>query len=66
MATPKQIAYANALLEWHEEKGTLEDAIHDLKPDFKEEEDIGDWFNRLSVKEMSEVITSLKEALQAK
>jgi hypothetical protein len=63
MATQRQIDYANRLLEWHEEKGTLEDVIYDLKPDFREEEDIGDWFNRLSVKEMSEVISLLKEAL---
>jgi hypothetical protein len=66
MATPKQIAYANALLEWHEEKGTLEDVVHDLNPDFKEHEDISDWFNRLSVEKMSEVITILKETLESK
>jgi hypothetical protein len=66
MATEKQIAYANALLGWHEDRGTLEDAIADLNPDFREQEDITDWFKRLSVKEMSGVISNLKEALQSK
>ena len=66
MATEKQIAYANALLDWHEERGTLEDAIAELNPNFREEEDISDWFKRLSVKEMSGVISGLKEALESK
>jgi hypothetical protein len=66
MATEKQIAYANALLSWHENRGTLEDAIADLNPDFREEEDITDWFKRLSTEEMSGVISSLKETLQSK
>jgi hypothetical protein len=63
MATEKQIEYANALLAKHEEQGTLEDAIYDLSPDLGEEEDIKDWFKRLSVPEMSEVIDSLKDGL---
>ena len=66
MATQKQIEYANALLERAEEAGTLEDIIYDLNPDFREDEDIADWFRRLSVTEMSQVITSLKEALENK
>ena len=66
MATEKQIAYANALLGWHEDRGTLEDAIAELNPNFREEEDITDWFKRLSVKQMSEVISSLKETLESK
>lgn len=64
MSTQKQIDYANFLLEKHEECGTLADAIYDLKLDFREEEDIADWFKRLSVPEMSEVISSLKEGLE--
>ena len=66
MATSKQLSYANALLEWHENQGTLEDVIIDLKPDLGEEEDISDWFKRLSTEEMSNVITTLKEALSQK
>jgi hypothetical protein len=66
MATTKQLAYADALLGWLEEKGTLEDAIIDLKPDLGENEDISDWFKRLSTEEMSKVITNLKEALNSK
>ena len=66
MATTKQLDYANALLGWLEEKGTLEDAIVDLKPDLGENEDISDWFKRLSTEEMSKVITNLKEALNSK
>jgi hypothetical protein len=64
MATDRQLEYADFLLEKHEEAGTLEDVIHDINPDFKENEDIKDWFERLSVKEMSDVITALKEALK--
>lgn len=64
MSTQKQIDYANFLLKKHDEKGTLEDAILDLKPDLREEEDIAEWFKRLSVPEMSEVISSLKEGLE--
>jgi hypothetical protein len=66
MATSKQLDYANALLGWLEEKGTLEDAILDLKPDLGETEDISDWFKRLSTEEMSKVITNLKESLNSK
>lgn len=64
MATDKQIEYANALLEKHEKQGTLDDAIYDLSPDIREEEDIVDWFKRLSVPEMSEVIDSLKDGIE--
>jgi hypothetical protein len=64
MATEKQIEYANALLKKHEEQNTLDDAIYDLSPDIREEEDIVDWFKRLSVPEMSEVIDSLKEGIE--
>ena len=66
MATQRQLEYANAILEWLDKKGLLEDALTDLKPDCREEEGISDWFNRLSTEEMSEVINSLKEALAAK
>jgi hypothetical protein len=66
MATEKQIAYADALLGWHDNRGTLEDVIIDIKPDLREEEDISDWFKRLSTEEMSRVITTLKESLQSK
>jgi hypothetical protein len=64
MPTQKQIDYANALLAKHEEAGTLEDAIADLSPDLREEEDIVDWFKRLSVPDMSDVIASLKDSLE--
>jgi hypothetical protein len=64
MSTQKQIDYANALLAKHEAQGTLEDAIADLSPDLREEEDIADWFKRISVSEMSEVISSLKDSLE--
>ena len=63
MATQKQIEYANFLLEKHERAGSLDDVIHDLNPDFREDEDIVDWFKRLSAWEMSGVIESLKEGL---
>jgi hypothetical protein len=62
-ATEKQIDYANLLLKKHEDQGTLDDAIYDLSPDIREEEDIEDWFKRLSVSEMSDVIDSLKDGL---
>jgi hypothetical protein len=64
MATEKQIDYANFLLKKHEEQGTLDDAIYDLSPDIREEEDIVDWFKRLSNSEMSEVIDSLIDGLE--
>jgi hypothetical protein len=54
--------YANALLGGTG-AGTLDEAIYDLSPDLREEEDIADWFKRLSVPEMSEVIDSLKDSL---
>jgi hypothetical protein len=64
MPTLKQLGYANSLLEWLDEKGELENAIQDLRPSLEENEDISDWFKRLSVGEMSEVIDSLKNSLE--
>lgn len=64
MATDKQISYANFLLKKLEESGELADAIHDLNPDFREDEDIQDWFRRLTVRRMSQVIDALKEAAE--
>jgi hypothetical protein len=66
MATTKQLDYANALLGWHDDRGTLEDVILDLKPDLGENEDISDWFKRLSTEEMSKVITNFKDDLRVK
>jgi hypothetical protein len=64
VSTQKQIDYANFLLEKHDERGTLDDAIIELKPDLGEEEDIVDWFKRISITEMSDVISNLKEMLE--
>ena len=64
MSTAKQIGYANSLLDKHEENGTLESVISELKLDLAKDEDITDWFESLTTKSMSEVIDVLKDALE--
>ena len=64
MATDKQLAYAEILLERHEQAGSLEDVIHEMHAEWDESEDIMDWFKRLHTGDMSRMIQIMKEGLE--
>jgi hypothetical protein len=63
ICTQKQLAYINALLERHDNAGTLEDVIAEINPDLGEEEEFMVWMKRQSIARASEVIDILKENL---
>jgi hypothetical protein len=64
MATQKQIEYINFLLDKHDNNGTLTDVMHDINPDYSEDEDFSDWIKRQTIGKASEIIDDLKNSLR--
>jgi hypothetical protein len=66
MATDKQLAYIENLLEWLEDANLLSEAIAEVRPNLGENEDFMDWAKKQSVTRTSEVIGTLKIVLESR
>jgi hypothetical protein len=61
--TNRQLAAIDFLLKWCDRKGTLVEAIREIKPDLEEDEDFMEWMARQSISKGFEVINILRSGL---
>jgi hypothetical protein len=62
--TRKQLFYISDLLRWHDQRGTLESVIAEIKPDLEEDEDFITWMAKQTSVRTSEVIDILRKNLR--